>query len=419
MKKTNRIKVFGVAFGPLALLCAGCGTIVATQMEGCFAVTPSSSSCTGQSALTSIGSMCYYQYQQLTFISGTTKTTCQTDSQVISSTGNCGDVGAVLYVQSSSDRLRPRAASTTLYPANQMQTFLSTPSGSSPFDLKQMILDLPFQPLFPAPGPSQAGQDNCDSTVTVLVAGYSTGTVTPVVPCNVSVGSPIQTGQGSLEIALTPDGKFAFVTNYNGSVTVVDTKALSVIATIPTPGANPFGIAISADGTTAYVASFNPASPALLVLNVATRTLTSTVPLTVVPQNLFLSPDGSLLWITSQTANNVTILDALTLMPAASITSIPAPTGIGFNATGTIAYVASATSPGTVQAVNTQTYAVTTSYTVGNVPVDVRVSSPAYVTVMNRSSDFISQINVLTGQVTSQPVTPVPNGTHTGLAFIQ
>jgi YVTN family beta-propeller protein len=141
--------------------------------------------------------------------------------------------------------------------------------------------------------------------------------------------------------------------------------------------------------------------------------------LTVVPQNVFLSPDGSLLWITSQTANNVTILDTLTLSPAASITTIPAPAGIGFNATGTIAYIASATSPGTVQAVNTQNYSVTTSYTVGNVPVDVRVSNPAYVTVMNRNSDFISQINVQTGQVTAQPVNPVPNGTHTGLAFIQ
>jgi len=194
---------------------------------------------------------------------------------------------------------------------------------------------------------------------------------------------------------------------------------MSVVATIPTPGANPFGIAISLDGTTAYVASFSPASPALLVINVATRTLTSTVPLTVVPRNLFVSPDGSLLWITSQVANNVTIPDTLTLTPSASITTIPAPAGIGFNPTGTMAYVASATSPGTVQAVNTQSYSVTTSYTVGNVPVDVRMSGPAFVMVMNRGSDFISQINVLTGQVTSQAVNPILNGTHTGLAFIQ
>jgi YVTN family beta-propeller protein len=175
---------------------------------------------------------------------------------------------------------------------------------------------------------------------------------------------------------------------------------------------------MSPDGSTAWVASYNTTSPALLVINVAARTLTQTLPLTVIPQNLFVSPDGSLLWITSQLANNITILDTLTLTPSAVITSISLPTGIAFSATGTMAYVASATIPGSVQAVNTLDYSIKTSYPVGNQPVDVKLRD-SWLTVMNRSSDFISQINLVTGTVTSDPQSIVPNVPHTGLAFLQ
>jgi DNA-binding beta-propeller fold protein YncE len=73
----------------------------------------------------------------------------------------------------------------------------------------------------------------------------------------------------------------------------------------------------------------------LPVVDVVKCVATNTVPLTVTPRSVFVSPDGTPLWITSQLENN---------------------TGVGFNPTGTIAYVASATTPGTVQAVNTQDY---------------------------------------------------------------
>jgi YVTN family beta-propeller protein len=419
----KNLKVFGLTIGPLALL-VGCGTLVFdSQTNGCVAYSPFEQSCP-RSYYTMDGGQCLYTY----FIrqdgdDGLVR--CSRDTTVDTSPIDCqGDAGApdigfdagVMPLRFPG-KLLPRASAVT-YPVNQMQAFLMAPTGPAPFDLKSTVLNLPFQPLFSGTPTSQAGMVNCDSTETILSAGFSRGTVIPTVPCNLSVGTPIATGKGSLELALTPDGKSAFVTNFNGSVSVIDTKTLSIVSTILTPGANPFGIAMSPDGTTAWVASYNTTSPALLVINVASRTVTSTVPLTVVPQNLFTSPDGSLLWITSQLANNVTILDTLTLTPSAAITSIQLPTGIAFNPTGTMAYVASATSPGTVQAVSTLDYSVKTSYTVGNAPVDVKCSG-SWLTVMNRSSDFVSQINLATGQVISDPVGLVTNVPHTGLAFLQ
>jgi len=424
MKKPWRLKIFGVVVGPLAFLCA-CGVIVTdSQLGGCVGYFPYEETCPN-SFYSMDGGQCVYTYYTGGPTGGSAPPVCVRDTTPAAAIKCQGDASVPTQDYSPStalsflNRLLPHAAPGNPYPANQMQTFFSTPSGSLPFYVRPTVLSLPFQPLFAGSVSYQDSADNCDSTVTVLSAGYSRGSVIPSVPCNLAVGTPIATGQGSLEIALTPDAKFAFVTNYNGSVAVVDTNALTIAATISTPGAKPFGIAISPDGTTAYVASYNAASPALLVIDVATRTLTSTVPLTVIPQNLFLSPDGSLLWITSQLANNVTILDTFTLMPSAAITAISLPTGIAFNPTGTVAYVASATSPGTVQAVNTQSYSITTSYTVGNEPVDLRMSGSTWLTVMNRTSDFVSQINVVSGQVMSEAASLVPNVAHTGLALIQ
>lgn len=405
----------------MALL-AGCAILVRLAVSNGCADHGASAGCPAP-AYTMVGSQCYSVYY--TVVDDDAGFSCKRDTTLQNSLIPCqGDsstpsAGAASVLHAFLRHLLPRIGEASPYPANQMQTYRATSTGSLPFDLAKTVLDLPFQPLYAGTAADVAGDINCDSTVTVLSAGYTRGTVIPSNPCNLTVGTPIQTGQGSLEIALTPDGKVAFVTNYNGSVAVIDTNLMSVVSTIQTPGANPFGIAISPDGTTAWVASYNSASPALLVINVATRTLTSTTPLSVAPQNLFVSPDGSLLWITSQLANNITILDTLTLMPSATITSIALPTGIAFNPTGTVAYVASATSPGAVQAVNTQDYSLGTSYQVGNEPVDLKMSDSTWLTVMNRSSDFLSEINVMSGQVNSDPVNLIPNSTHTGLAFVQ
>jgi DNA-binding beta-propeller fold protein YncE len=312
----------------------------------------------------------------------------------------------------------PQAVSSNPYVANQMQTFIASPSGPAPFDLKQTILSLPFRPALPSASVTP-GTVNCDPSVTVLSVGYNRGTVLPLTPCTATVGAAIPTGAGSLQIAITPDARFAFVANLNGSIPVIDLASRSVVTTIQTPGAKPFGIAISPDGATAYVTSFDALNPALLTVDIASRAVTSTVKLSALPQNIFTSPDGNLIWITSQIPDVITVLDALTLTPVASITGVTSPTGMAFNPTGTFAYVASATVPGTVKAIDTTTYSIVKSYNVGNNPVDVRIGSGAYAAVLNRSSDFISHINLETGQVTSEPANQVPNVMHAGLALIQ
>lgn len=72
---------------------------------------------------------------------------------------------------------------------------------------------------------------------------------------------------------------FAYVTNVNNNtVTVINTGTNELISTIPFPASsNPFGIAITPDGTRAYVANAGT-SDSVTVINTATNTILTTIP---------------------------------------------------------------------------------------------------------------------------------------------
>src|SRR5262249_33737345 len=87
-------------------------------------------------------------------------------------------------------------------------------------------------------------------------------TATNTVVANVPVVSPIG-------VAITPDGTHAYVTNFTGTVSVIATATNTVVATVPV-GNNPSGVAITPDGTHAYVA--NSFSGTVSVIDTATNT---------------------------------------------------------------------------------------------------------------------------------------------------
>jgi YVTN family beta-propeller protein len=94
---------------------------------------------------------------------------------------------------------------------------------------------------------------------TAYVTTYSSDTVTPINLATNSAGKPIKISgkPGAEAIAITPDGKTAYVTNgASGTVTPINLATNSAgkpIEISGKPGAD--AIAISPDGTTAYVAN--------------------------------------------------------------------------------------------------------------------------------------------------------------------
>lgn len=133
---------------------------------------------------------------------------------------------------------------------------------------------------------------------TAFVTDAAGGQVIPVNLVNHLQEPPIPTGTGASGIALTPDGHFAVVANTTANtITRIDLTTIppTVSAPLPVP-AGPTQVAISPNGLTAYVTSFT--GNAVSVVNVNPFTLGPQIP-AVGPWGDTVSPDGSVLWVTS------------------------------------------------------------------------------------------------------------------------
>jgi YVTN family beta-propeller protein len=106
-----------------------------------------------------------------------------------------------------------------------------------------------------------------------------------------TVTATIPVGNGAIEIAITPSGATAYVTNQNdATVSVISTATNTVTATIPV-GSHPTGAAITPSGATAYITNDN--SNTVSVISTATNTVTATIAVGSQPAGSPCSPPVS------------------------------------------------------------------------------------------------------------------------------
>src|SRR5260370_11724356 len=198
-----------------------------------------------------------------------------------------------------------------------------------------------------------------------------------------------------LGVAIRPNGKFAYVTNTGAicdfcgavqsySVSVVDTATYSVVATIPV-GQYPAAVAITPNGAFAYVANYN--SNSVSVIDTVTNTVTATVMVGTGPWGIAITPNVAFAYMTNYTSHNVSVISTTTNAVVASVpvgdglTGTPA-WGVAITPNGAFAYV---TTPGSnnVSVINTATNTVVATVTVGFGPTSVAITPSlalAYVT---------------------------------------
>lgn len=216
------------------------------------------------------------------------------------------------------------------------------------------------------------------------------------------LGGRADTLEGSIGATSSAAAELAYVTNEDSQdLSVIDTRADSVVATIPV-GTRPRGVRVSRDGKTVFVAlSGSPKCPptmpdeeceklksdktkdGIAVVDVAQRRTTrvlpggsdpeafdisqdgstlfvsnedagtasivdiangnvrSTVPVGKEPEGVRIQPDGAAVWVTGETDHNVTLLDTRT---GKVLTQIPVgkrPRDLAFTPDGRRAYVTS------------------------------------------------------------------------------
>jgi len=185
-------------------------------------------------------------------------------------------------------------------------------------------------------------------TFTVTVSdGQSTTTATVPVyvsPTQLNVGTPIAVGNQPDGVAVY--GTKTYVINqYDKTVSVIDTNSNSttynqVVATIKL-ASSPSDIAISPDGTRAYVTTKGNASVA--VINTATNTVVTNVRVGSTPLGVAVSPDGKRVYVTNGGSSTVSVIAADTVNNTyAEVSRIKVgsqPSGIAVSPDGTRLYV--------------------------------------------------------------------------------
>ncbi len=128
------------------------------------------------------------------------------------------------------------------------------------------------------------------------------------------------------------------VNNGDGTLAVIDAATNTVTTTIPV-GSYPYGVAVNPKGTKVYVANGN--SKTVSVIDAATNTVTATIPVGTFPYGVTVDPTGAKVYVTNMEDNTVSIIDTATNTVIATLPVISNPWAIAFNPEGTKLYVVS------------------------------------------------------------------------------
>jgi len=225
----------------------------------------------------------------------------------------------------------------------------------------------------------------------------------------------VPVGKEPFDVAVTPNGEYAYVTNQgSNSVSVISTATNTVTATV-TVGNNPYCVAITPNGEYAYVTNAE-ISDTVSVINTTTNTVTENITGFSYPTAVAVLPNSQYAYVTNAVGNLVYVINTATNTLLS--TRIPVgsyPEGIAITPNGEYAYVTnygSASDSVSVISLTMNPPSVTATIPVGNGPFGVVVTPDGkYVYVTNQNSGTVSEISTATNTVTATiPVGTDPYG---------
>ena len=172
---------------------------------------------------------------------------------------------------------------------------------------------------------------------TTAATPTATPATTAVTQSDEEAVATIGVGGTPTHIAVSPDGTRAYITNTTGkSVSVIDTTTNAIVATVRV-GWTPTQVAVSPDGTRAYIT--NTTSNTVSVIDTTTNAIVATVRVGWTPTQVAVSPDGTRAYITNTTSKSVSVINTATNTVIATVRVGGTPTQIAVSPNGTRAYV--------------------------------------------------------------------------------
>jgi cation/acetate symporter len=226
-----------------------------------------------------------------------------------------------------------------------------------------------------------------------------------------ALGPTIEVGKTPGFVAVSPNGRQAYIANRNAQVvTVVDTAVNQVTATIPITAGPPQFLAFAPDGRTLYVTIYNDARTVHVVdvLDTATNTVIGTIPQQARPYLPAVTRDGKRLFIPNHDIGSVSVVSTDTNTVIAQVPVAPNPHSVAFSRDGSRAYTANHESS-VVSVVDTTTLEVLATIPVGKSPHSIAVHpNLPLVSIVNYDGGTVSMIDGITNRV----LATIPVGLH-------
>ena len=226
-----------------------------------------------------------------------------------------------------------------------------------------------------------------------------------------ALGPTIQVGKTPGFVAVSPNGRQAYIANRNAQVvTVVDTAVNQVTATIPITAGPPQFLAFAPDGRTLYVTIYNDARTVHVVdvLDTATNTVVGTIPQQARPYLPAVTRDGKRLFIPNHDIGSVSVVSTDTNTVIAQVPVAPNPHSVAFSRDGSRAYTANHES-NLVSVIDTTTLEVLATIPVGRSPHSIAVHpNLPLVAIVNYDGGSVSMIDSITNRV----LATIPVGNH-------
>ncbi len=157
-----------------------------------------------------------------------------------------------------------------------------------------------------------AHYDEAETLTRVYVSNHEDDSITVISDDNLNITTETisNVGNGPIGLALTPDGRFLYVANYNngnaGTVAIVQTSDHTIIQTIDVQR-GPWGVAVGSDG--AYVYVTNSESDSVTVIRTSDRTIERTYAVSNQPMGAAAPKNGDFAYIINQLSDSINRID--------------------------------------------------------------------------------------------------------------